>query len=181
MSKIPLKTKKEIHTRVWADADTVNWLRLGDQEKSRQYEKWIVDANVGGVIGQFVDQRNIRVYLKDSVMKPYSRERTKGVAVIFRLLGIPETEECRLEWIKPHGRILFDHRCICWGPAKDWKSIILSVYERAYRNPSAIAYAAVFVGPLGKMAQVAEQKLVADVAKKLGLKKIVWGDSIQNL
>jgi hypothetical protein len=181
MSKIPLKIKNDIHARVWSEADGINWLRLGDVEKSRQYEKWMMDPNVGGVIGQFVDQRNIRVYLKDSVMKPYNRERTKGIASIFGVLGIPETEVCRMEWIKPHGRILFDHRCLCWGPAKDWKSIILSVYERAHRNPPSTPFAAVFVGPLGKMAQSAEQNLVADVARKLGLKKIVWGETIQIL
>jgi hypothetical protein len=181
MSKVPLKILKELHSRVWADADAVNWLRLADPERSRQYERWISDPNVGGVIGQFVDERNIRVYLKDSVMKPYTRERTKGVGAVFGALGIPETEVCLSEWIKPHGRILFDQRCICWGPADDWKSIILAVYERAYRNPPATPYAAVFIGPPGKMAQAGEQNLANAVARKLGLKKLVWGDTVRDL
>lgn len=181
MSKIPQNIKDDICTRVWAEADMVNWLRLGDVEKSRQYEKWMIDANVGEVIGQFLDQRNIRVYLKDSVMKPYGRERTKGVGAIFHVLNIPEGEVSRLEWIKPHGRLLYDQRCICWGPAKDWKSVLLSVYERAYRNPGAKPHAAVFLGPLGSMAQKSEQKLVATVAVKLGLEKIVWGDVVEDL
>lgn len=169
--KIPLQIKKDITAIIWSEADAINWLRLSDQEKSRQYEKWLVSDNVGCLMGHYLDQRNIRVYLKDSVIKPYSRERTKSLPAAFVAIGIIGPQNYKEEWIKPHGRILADLRCICWGPANDWKSIILSVYERSYRYPQAIPFAAALLGPLGKMAQTDEQNLVACVARKLGLRK----------
>lgn len=181
MNKIPLAIRKEIAARVWSAADTLNWLRLSDQEKSRHYETWLADPNVGGVLEQFLDQRNVRVYLKDSVIKPYSRERTKDMPPVLAAIDVTNITSFKKEWIKPHGRILSDLRCICWGPANDWKTIVLSVCERAYHFPRAIPYAAVFIGPLGKMAQASEQRFVATVARKLGLKKLVWDDVVQDL
>lgn len=180
MSKIPLKIKKEIHERVWARADKVVWIRLGDQEKSRQYEEWIRDPLVGGVLGQFIDSRNVRVYLKDSVMKSYSRERINETSAAFAALSLNENDS-RLKFIKPHGIVFFDKKCVCWGPAKDWKSIVLSVFERSHRNPPAVPHAAIFLGPLGKMAQRSEQRLVEEVAHRLGLEFVIWEDFLQKV
>lgn len=181
MSKLPAKVRKEVETLVWTQADAASWSRLTDQQKSRQYDKWVADPSVGGVLSQFMDQKIIRVYLKDSLIKSYSLERTKQLPASLSALEVQADHKFKKEWIKPHGRILADNRCICWGPANDWKSIILSVVERALGYPGATPFAAVFVGPLGKMAQASERKVPELIAQKLGIKKIVWDDVVRDL
>jgi hypothetical protein len=77
------------------------------------------------------------------------------------------------DYIKPHGRLLFDRRVVCWGLAKDWKAVLLAAYERAYRNLGK-PYAAVLLRGVGKMAQPSERRMVEDLAGRLGIEKVVW-------
>ena len=79
------------------------------------------------------------------------------------------------EFVKPHGRRLFDKRVVCWGQARDWKAVLLAVYERAYRDVGK-PYAAILSRGVGKMAQPNERALVQDLATRLGIEKVVWMD-----
>jgi hypothetical protein len=139
------------------------------------YEQWIAEEDVGGVLIRFLDKANIRVYLKDTVMKPYVRERTKEAKPILWAVGLTGDEVVTEDYIKPHGRLLFDPRVVCWGLAKDWKAVLLAAYERAYRNLGK-PYAAVLLRGVGKMAQPSERRMVEDLAGRLGIEKVVWLD-----
>jgi hypothetical protein len=173
--KIPEQLFANIRDRLWTQGDQKGWLSLSDTQKSALYEQWIADEEVGGVLSRFLDKANIRVYLKDTVMKPYVRERTKEAKPILRAVGLTGDEVVAEDYIKPHGRLLFDRRVVCWGLAKDWKSVLLAAYERAYRNLGK-PYAAVLLRSVGKMAQPSEQRMVEDLASRLGIEKVVWFD-----
>jgi hypothetical protein len=173
--KIPEGLYANIRDRLWAQGDQRGWLSLSDAQKSALYEQWIAEEEVGGVLSRFLDKANIRVYLKDTVMKPYVRERTKEAKPVLRAAGLTGDEVATQEYIKPHGRLLFDRRVVCWGLAKDWKAVLLAAYERAYRNLGK-PYAAVLLRGVGKMAQPSERQMVEDLAGRLSIEKVVWLD-----
>jgi hypothetical protein len=175
MNKIPEQVVSKIRDLLWGRADEVGWINLADIRKAILYEQWQKDPDVGGILANYADVRNVRVYIKDSLMKPYTRERLKDPASILRLLSLSEDSTYRLPpMIKPHGRILTDGKAICWGPARDWKSILVATAERAYRNRGCTPFGAVLIKPSGKLAQPSERAVVDHLASKLGIQKLVW-------
>lgn len=177
---MPERTFIKLKGLLWEEADEAGWTTLTDQHKSALYEKWIRRKDVGGVLSRYPDFPSVRVYIKDTVMKPYGRERLKDAAPILDVLGLEVDAVERERFIKPHGRILFDGKTVSWEPAKNWKSVALSVFERAYRNPPSRPYAAVLMEPEGTMKQASERKLVESVAEKLGVEHLVWMDQSRN-
>lgn len=174
--KIPDAAFKRMKNRLWAAADGMNWQTLSDQDKSVLYEQWIRDREVGGVLSRYLDTGNIRVYIKDTIMKPYGRDRIKDFAPIAQLLSLDSAVEVTDTYIKPHGKRLADGKVICWGLARDWKAIILAVFERAYSANASVPYAAVMMYPSGKYQQPDVRRMIDAAARKLGLAITLWHD-----
>jgi hypothetical protein len=176
MKKIPQKISTMIRDRLWKQADEAGWTTLTLQQKTALYEEWSKAPGVGNLLEGYLDGRSVRVYIKDVIMKPYGRARIQDAASILTLLQIPFTDQYRAQFVKPHGRILSDGRTIAWGLAKDWKAIVLAVFERAFRAQGAKPYAVVLMNPDGKMRQPSEHKLVEEVAKRLDIAVVQWQD-----
>jgi hypothetical protein len=174
--KVPDSALKPIKKRLWTQADEDGWTTLNDQMKTTLYEQWVRDEAVGNVLSRYMDTGEIRVYLKDTVMKPYGRERIKDPRPVLKLLGIPADEFVVEEYIKPHGRVFHDNRVVCWGLAKNWKAILLAVYERAKRRVGGVPHAAVLMYPSGATRQDAERLIIEDVAQRLGVQYLKWLD-----
>ena len=75
--KIPDKTYQRIKDKLWGLADDLNWPTLSNPQKSALFEDWLRDDQIGGVLSRYLDTGSVRVYLKDTIMKPYARERIK--------------------------------------------------------------------------------------------------------
>ncbi len=175
MNKIPEQVFSRIRDLLWRRADEAEWISLPDTRKAVLYEQWQRDPEVGGILANYADIRNVRVYIKDSIMKPYARERLKDPLSILRLLSLPEDAKLRRPpMIKPHGRVLADGKTICWGPARDWKSILVATAERAFRHRGCTPYAAVLIKPSGKLAQPSERAVVEHIASALGIQNLLW-------
>ena len=173
--RVPEEIFNKIKNRLWTRADQDGWISLGDQQKSAFYEHWSTDKSVGEVLERFMDKAQIRVYLKDTVMKPYTRERTSDASPMLKAVGLDGEELSIRDYVKPHGRQLFDRRVICWGDAKHWKPVLLATFERAYRDMGK-PYAVVLSRAVGKMAQASERELVQNLAKKLEIECVIWRD-----
>ena len=174
--KIPDETCTRLKNRLWAVADKLNWPTLSDPQKSALYEDWMRDGDIGGILSRYIAPGNVRVYIKDTIMKPYGRERIKEPGPVLTALSIPLTVDVSETYIKPHGRRLADGRVICWGLSRDWKAIVLAVFERAYLGPSATAYAAVIMYPAGKCRQPVYRRMIEIAAEKMGIQHLVWYD-----
>lgn len=172
--KIPDATFRRIRDTLWGIADRLNWPTLSDPDKSALYEQWIRDAEVGGVLSRYLDTGNVRVYIKDTIMKPYGRERIKHFAPVLRLLALPLDSKSVEEYIKPHGRRLPDGRVICWGLARDWKAITLAVFERAFLVSNGRPYAAVLMYPSGKYQQPNVRNMIEQASRRLGIETLLW-------
>ena len=163
-----------IKKKLWKAADEIGWPTLSDQQKSSLYEEWIRDPEVGGALSRYLDPGNIRVYIKDTIMKPYGRERIKEFSPILRLLRLPEDAQSLETYIKPHGRRLMDGKVICWGLTRDWKAILFAVFERAHLANLGDPFAAVLLFPTGKYQQPAHREMVEAASAKLGIGQVVW-------
>src|SRR5258708_2810085 len=112
--KIPDATFKTIKETMWGVADERDWPTLADTQKTALYEEWIRDESVGGVLSRYMDPGSIRVYIKDTIMKPYARTRIKDFPSIQKLLRLSDNARVVESYIKPHGRRLADGKVICW-------------------------------------------------------------------
>lgn len=171
---LPDDIRDRLRAKVWAIADQIDWQSLGPIEKTRHYENWTKDPEIGGVIRRFMDVRQVRVYLKDCLLKVYARERHSDAMLPFRLLDLSSDAAIEKQFIKPHGRRLSDGRVLCWGRAADWKAILMAVYERSFHDDGATPFAVVLLKADGKYADPSARAIVEDAAKRLGIERLVW-------
>ncbi len=177
--RIPEDVRFGMRQKLWAVADKVDWVRLTWVEKSAHYEAWTRDPEVGGKLGHYMGQSQVRVYIKDTVMKGYGMSRLADSSKVMRVLGLlSSTAEQSVtvvaDYERPHGRLLSDGRVIAWGKASDWKAILMSLHERAFEAKNARPYGAVLSSAVGRFTEDDTRRLVADAAKRLGIEKLVW-------
>jgi len=121
-----------------------------------------------------MDARKVRVYIKDSLVKPYVREKLSlNDADVWRLLGLTTVDKPVEIFIKPHGRRLLDGRVVCWGRSRDWKSVLMCAFERGNASKEYSAYGVVLIES-GKTESDCARALVHDASKRLGIKKLAW-------
>ena len=102
---IPTEIRDEIRDALWATAEELGWSALSDIEKAKYYEQWTRDAAIGGRLGHFMDPRKVRVYIKDSLLKPYERTRMfENEDAVWRALQLPVPRAYVESYIKPHGK-----------------------------------------------------------------------------
>ncbi len=170
---VPEDVRAELRRQVWAKAEEVGWSDLSAADKTRHYEHWTQDPNIGGVLARYMAPPRVRVYLKDAIFKPYSRARLGDWTRCARALGI-DAEVIADSHIKPHGRRLMDGRVICWGPASSWKAVLMALHERTFAQGSTRPFAAVFVRAVGRYREDRARRLVEDAATKLLVERVVW-------
>ncbi len=174
--KVPDRVFLRIKRTLWKTADDLNWPTLTNPQKSMMFEDWIRNEHVGGVLSRYLDKGSVRVYLKDTIMKPYLRERIKDFSIVAKLLGLSNALVVQ-SYIKPHGRRLADGRVVCWGLARDWKSILFAVFERAHVVPSAVPFAAVILYPTQQCQQPAYREMIEAATSRLGIRRLEWYDN----
>lgn len=172
---VPKEIRDNIRQKIWGKADDLGWPGLSGLDRATWYENWSKDKDIGGVLAHFMDARKVRVYIKDSLLKPYLRTRLEnGAEEIFFAAGLGQASaQVRSTYEKPHGRLLTDGKVICWGHSRDWKSIVISVFERAHRLESGNPYAAVLI-ETGRTTNAGVREMVSEVGKRLGLNRVVW-------
>jgi len=173
--RIPNEIRRGLREKLWALADTLDWAKLDWYEKSAQYETWTRDPHVGGLLSNYMDQRRIRVYIKDTIMKGYIRSRQACPETPMKVLGIDGDVDVVERHERPHGRRLGDGRVVVWGSAEEWKLVVTAVHERSYGLAGARPYAAVLMAAsMGKFHQPQVRAMVQDAANKLGIERLVW-------
>ncbi len=172
---IPSATRTSLKRRLWDIADQLGWNNLSQADKARFYEVWTKDPEIGGVISRYMDGGQVRVHIKDTLLKDYGRVRLADPGRPLRSLGIDGQVDTVEKYIKPHGRRLCDGRVMCWGRADDWKTVLMAIHERAFFSEGK-PFAAVFMSSCGRYHDEHGRAVVEDAAKKLGIERIVWLD-----
>jgi hypothetical protein len=173
---LPDAIRDAMRDRLWRLADEMGWSSLGDSERSRCYEMWTKDQSIGGQLAHYMDPRKVRVYIKDSLLKPYERARLlENEGEIWCLLGVQQPEEFAETYIKPHGRRLGDGRIVCWGKSRDWKLVLMAVFERGRARQDSMPFGAILLES-GQTSEEKKRAIVRDAAKRLGIEEIIWID-----
>jgi hypothetical protein len=172
---IPNHIREETKKRLWDEADRLEWSALSAADKTRYYSVWTETPDIGGKLGAFMDPRKVRVYIKDTLLKPYARERLADEKPVFRILGLPTDKKTVTTYIKPHGRRLLDDREVAWSRATEWKATLMALHERAFEHHGK-PFAAVFFESGTKHGEACARATVEDAAKKLGITRVVWLD-----
>ena len=169
---VPAALRREIKDRLYREADRLNWPSLTASDKSRYYPVWTETADIGGRLAQYMDPRKVRVYIKDTLLKPYARETSSDPSRVLRILSVQGDLAVTEKFIKPHGCRLSDGRYIAWSRASEWKLTLLALYERAHL--SGEAYAVVLTECGGKFELPQQRLLVSSAAERLGITKLLW-------
>jgi hypothetical protein len=171
--KPPKEIVSAVRLDLWARADDLGWRHLSDADRSRYYEQWTREKAVGGLFAEFMDPRAVRVYLKDTIMKPYLRERMVGlIRDVLAAIDIQETEVART-YIKPHGREFLSGRVVCWGNSRDWKAIMMATFERfsiAGRRERPV----VVLFESGHTTDAIVRDLVREIGERLEFEVVKW-------
>lgn len=175
MSKIQPQIRDAIQAKLWAECDERGWIWLPYAERAPFYERWTKDPAIGGQLAHMMDPRAVRVYIKDTLVKPYVRERLLGSEeLVLGALQINLEISAVRRYIKPHGVKLEDGRVLCWGRSREWKSILLAIFERGTAS-DASPFGGVLVES-GQTEAPAKRALVRDAATRLGIVCLEWLD-----
>jgi hypothetical protein len=171
---VPAQVREEMRARLWGEADRLNWAALPASDKSRYYTIWTETEDLGGRLGQYIDPRKVRVYIKDTLLKAYARESSATHDLAFRVLGISPDALTVETYIKPHGRLLEDQRHVAWSRASEWKVTLMALHERAF--PNGIPFGAVLTEAGARYSNVQDRAVVESAAKRLGIHRVIWLD-----
>lgn len=170
---VPQEIRACIRLKIWKKADELDWTKISPVERAKWYENWSKDTEIGGVLAHFMDPRRVRLYIKDSLLKPYQHARLHGgLDSVLQSLGLPSDTTFVKIYRKPHGRLLNDSRIVCWGNSRDWKSVIFSVFERSYEI-SGSPYAAVLM-ETGNTCDPSVRRMISEASSRLGVYKVIW-------
>lgn len=172
--RVPSEIRSNIRQRLWEAADAIGWHALTWVEKSPLYETWTRDTSIGGVLSRYMDQRQVRVYIKDTLMKGYVRDRQNDLQHVLSIVGVTSAADVVETYQRPHGVRLGRGTLLCWGSADEWKLIITAIHERGYGIEGARLRAVVLLSALGKYYQPDTREMVEDAARKLLIERVYW-------
>lgn len=172
--RIPNEVRTKLRARVWKEAERLGWYALTNLERSQRYDEWTNDPMVGGVLENYVDRGQVRVYIKDTLLKRYAQHRLGDPARVLRVLRIPANAAVSTEYRQPHGRALADGRLVAWGRAEEWRLVLMALHERAFGLPGMRPFAAVLLQAGRRFEAV--RPTADDAARRLGVETVVWLD-----
>ena len=171
---IPDDVRKMIKARLWEAAEVLDWDSLTAKEKAQHYSQW-TDSEIGRALATHMDARAVRVYIKDSLLKGFSRQKlNEHEGLILRILGRDKADVVA-SFIKPHGFRFVDGSFVTWGRADDWKTVLGTTFERAHDYQDAQPVVVLFrAAP--RYVRPSSRGLVEEAAKRLGMARCVWFD-----
>ncbi len=121
--------KAEVTQLVHDIANEVDWQHLTIPQRKQYYEDWTLDSRIGGRLRMVMQPSQVRVYLKDTVMKAYSRAQRPQLPYLLESMDI-DCDRVQQEFIKPVAILCNDGNLYTIAAAKEWKTAIMSAFER---------------------------------------------------
>jgi hypothetical protein len=73
--RVPRDQVESVVKALYAAADRLDWEHLPAGARTNQYDEWVSDAEIGGVLTRYMSSENARSWIKDGPMKEYGRAR----------------------------------------------------------------------------------------------------------
>jgi len=167
------EVKKSITKLVHTIADNADWSHLTIPERQKYYEAWTSAPEIGGALGEVVGPNRVRVYLKDTIMKTYSKNKQPELTGLLRSFSY-SFEVINNRYVKPIGMLCNGKDLYTISPAKEWKAAVLSAYERGYTINNIRENTVFFTNHTqGRFIDHDYRKLIEESATSLGV-KIIW-------
>ncbi|MEU0077280.1 hypothetical protein ABZY58_05150 [Micromonospora tulbaghiae] len=124
---------------LYTDADSLDWERLPAQAKTAQYNRWVDDPRIGGLLSRFVS--NPHLWIKEVPLKEYARAlENMGRFAQFTALHYSPPSDFIGPVFGPAWRYIPDsqadkpphclatdgktQRYLCWGPPNQFKDLL---------------------------------------------------------
>lgn len=165
--------KKAIALKVYQKADELDWGHLTIPERQRQYENWTSDPDIGGKLAEIMPVNRVRVYLKDTVLRQYSKKHKVSIVQLIDSLNIKYDAITRI-YEKPEGVLCDGLNLYTTTAAKDWKSALASAFERAYLMGHKRENLLIITDHIvGRFVDQEYRELIEDAASRLEI-SVVW-------
>lgn len=172
---IPETIKSEVVRRLTTAIVDADWDALAGPERTARYLAFTTDPRIGGVLAGYMDASKVRLYIKDTLMKPLARQRLRAQErSVMSVLGIEEEAVIAERYERPYGTRFHDGRIVCWGAAEKWKLILMAMHEREFEAPKSTAFGVALLPPLSRFEGTRIRALVEDAARKLGVMRLEW-------
>jgi hypothetical protein len=136
---IPTIVRDEVVKGLYAAADDLDWERLPAKTKTAQYNRWVEDPNIGGLLARFIP--NPHLWIKEVPLKEYARalENMGRFASFTSMHYAPPAEFIApilgSDWQyvpdsladkPPHclATNATTNRYVCWGPPNQFKDLL---------------------------------------------------------
>lgn len=161
MKRIEDQAKHEaVVRRIYADAQRLDWQHCSHSEKTAQYQRWLEDKQVGGVLEDWMPG-DIRVWIKDGPMKEFARAMAgegeyarylevhprSAAAVVLAAFGAGWRVRQDSEGVKPLRCIAergTEAKRVFWGPPKDLKHLVWAALHASVAAPKEPVAVVVF-------------------------------------
>jgi hypothetical protein len=165
--------KESVKKKLHAIADKIDWVHLTISERKQYYEAWTKDPEIGGALSSILEPSQVRVYLKDTIMRSYSENQRIGLQDLIISLNISCSEVIR-RYEKPETILCADNQLFTLVIAKDWKTAIMNAFERG-QEIKRLSTNEVFVidHTTGRFVDKSYRQLIEDAAKRLNI-KVHW-------
>lgn len=141
MSEIQDPLRRDLITEIYRQADELGWDALSISERSTWYNRWVDDAQIGGVLTRYMPRERARLWIKDVPMKHYNRARS-GIGPYADLVRNPLPGAAQIaqlvfgrEWVVVEGTLQEKpNRChlgngadclqMIWGTSRNLQSLV---------------------------------------------------------
>ncbi len=166
--------KKAITERLHEIADEADWQHLTITQKSEYYTAWTNDPEIGGKLSQVIDEGSVRVYLKDTIIRSYSRSQRLSIKKLVSSLPSVACDEVTKEFIKPQAVLCDDKNLYTIAAARDWKTALLSAFERGCEEGNLQRNIVFFTKHTrGRFVDESYRDLISAAAKRLDI-EVFW-------
>jgi len=155
--RVPRVQIDSVVKALYADADRLRWEHLSPQQRTAQYDQWVTNPAIGGVLTTCMSSENARSWIKDGPMKEYGRARqgagryanfgsaegpTAG-QIVAHALGTGAVVVVGSTGVKPFHCVATasdgGSTYVAWGEAKNFRYLVWACLGYLADNPRAAA------------------------------------------
>ncbi len=166
-------TKNTVTQKVRKLADQHDWSRLSIDAKTKLYEEWTNDPEIGGALARVMEANRVRVYLKDTVIRNYARAQRPELLKLLNALSI-SCEDVSKNYSRPTGVLCDTSSLYTLTMAKEWKIALMSAFERA-NEEGGVTQNKLFIREhnVGRFVDASYRALIEGAGRRLDI-DIVW-------
>lgn len=158
--RVPADQRAAVVRALYADATRVEWEYLPINQRTAQYDKWVLAPEIGGVLTEYMSAETARSWIKDGPMKEYTRAQ-QGVGryakfgskaaitpaqIAVRALGLSAVVVDDSFGVKPlHcvATVASHETYLAWGEAKNFRYLVWACLTYLANHSSGDAHVVV--------------------------------------